>query len=272
MEEKTKVGIIGLGLIGGSIFKALCALNYDVFATTRSATTIEQAKKYSPNVSSDMSILKDCGVIFVCTHMNKTEGVLAQLATILSPETIVTDVCSLKRFISRRTYNYKFIPSHPMAGTEFNGFDYSFETLFEKAKWVVTPLEKTNEADVKTLTNIIKDLKAEPVITNAKEHDEAVALISHMPMLIAQALFKTAQGNDLALKLASSGFRDMTRLALSNEEMANDMVHLNSDNIQEALLKLYASVGELLDKNYLEQIKEIKKQREVMYDDGKNVL
>jgi len=272
MDKNLKIGVIGLGLIGGSIFKALCALKYDVFAATRSESTIEKAKQYSPNVSRDTAILKDCDVVFVCTHMNKTEGVLAQLAMILQPTAIVTDVCSLKRFISKRTYNFKFIPSHPMAGTEFNGFEYSLEDLFEKAKWVVTPPENTADADINKLTDIIKDLKAEPIITSPNEHDEAVALVSHMPMLIAQALFKTAQENDLALKLASSGFRDMTRLALSNEEMANDMVHLNSDNIQNVLLKLYSCVGELLDKDYLEQIKELKTKRQSMYVDGKNIL
>lgn len=272
MNKDLKIGVIGLGLIGGSIFKALSKLEYDVYGSSRSASTIEAAKKYSPNVSSDFSILKDCDVIFVCTHMNKTEGVLAQLAMILPSTAIVSDVCSLKRFISKRTYNYKFIPSHPMAGTEFTGFEYSFETLFEKAKWVLTPPASMDKSDVDKLVELVEAMGAVPVFATPAEHDEAVALISHMPMLISQALFKTAQGNNLALKLASSGFRDMTRLALSNEEMANDMVHLNSDNIQEVLLRLYSSVGDLLDKDYLTQIKQIKTERESMYVDGKNVL
>jgi len=93
-----------------------------------------------------------------------------------------------------------------------------------------------------------------------------------MPMLIAQAIFKTAQNNALALKLAASGFRDMTRLALSNEEMAKYMINLNADNIQNSLLKLYSSVGELLSENYPTQIKPIKIQRENMYINGKNIL
>lgn len=272
MNRDLKIGVIGLGLIGGSIFKALCSLKYDVYASSRSDSTIAEAQKYSQNVSKDLGSLKDCDVIFVCTHMNKTEGVLAQLAMMLPPTAIVTDVCSLKRFISKRNYNYKFIPSHPMAGTEFTGFDHSFETLFEKAKWVLTPPQTVDSSDVEKLTELIKAMGATPVLATPAEHDEAVALISHMPLLISQALFKTAQGNKLALKLASSGFRDMTRLALSNEEMANDMINLNSDNIQNSLLKLYSSIGNLLESDYLNKVEQIKRDRDAMYVDGKNVL
>jgi prephenate dehydrogenase len=84
-------------------------------------------------------------------------------------------------------------------------------------------------------------------------------------MVISQAIFKTAQDNELALDIASSGFRDMTRLAMSNTEMANDMVQMNSENIQTSILKLYKSIGDLTNSNYLEQIKEIKQNRQSMF-------
>jgi len=122
------------------------------------------------------------------------------------------------------------------------------------------------------LENVITDLKAEIVYTTAVEHDKAVALISHMPMVVAQALYKSVEGNELARKLASSGFRDMTRLALSSVDMADDMVSLNSKNIQDAILKLYSSLGDLTKSDYKVQIEEIKSSREKMYKDGKNVL
>ena len=86
-----------------------------------------------------------------------------------------------------------------------------------------------------------------------------------MPMLISQALFKTAQENKLALEIASSGFRDMTRLAMSNPEMANDMINMNADNIQMSILKLYKSIGDLTNSDYLEQINEIKLNRQSMF-------
>ena len=128
-------------------------------------------------------------------------------------------------------------------------------------KWVVTPVWGNDE----TLISIIEKLGATPVVTTPEKHDEAVALISHMPMLVAQAIFKTASDNELALEIASSGFRDMTRLAMSNVEMANDMILMNSENIQTSVLKLYKSIGDLTNSDYLSQIKEIKLNRQSMF-------
>lgn len=272
MDRNLKVGIVGLGLIGGSIFKALCALKCHVYGVSRSNQTIQKAKNYSKNVSKSLSDLKNCDVVFVCTPMRCTEKVLEQLNGILSPDTVVADVSSLKHFLCDKKYNYQFIPTHPLAGTEFAGFDYSFESLFQNSKWVLTPLKWTDSEDIKKLTDIIEVLGAKPIFADPKEHDEAVALISHMPMLVSQALFKTAKDNSLAMKLAASGFRDMTRLAMSNEEMAVDMINLNPQNIQKALLKLYANVGELLNNDYESQVKEIIKERQIMYINEKNIL
>lgn len=272
MDRNLKIGIVGLGLIGGSIFKALCALKCNVIGVSRSNQTIQQAKKYCENVSKSFESLKECDVIFVCTPMNNVNEVLDKLDKILPPSAIVSDVSSLKRFVCGKKRNYKLIPSHPMAGTEFAGFAYSFETLFQNAKWILTPCKNTDTNDIKKITDIIQVLGAIPVFTTPEEHDKAVALISHMPMLVSQALFKTAQSDNLALKIAASGFRDTTRLALSNEEMAKDMINLNSENIQAALLSLYSNIGELLNKDYASQIRAIKNKRETMYIDGRNIL
>ena len=248
-----KIGIIGLGLIGGSIFKDLKKLGYDVIGVSNSQT--------GENIFKDYSVLKDCEIVFVCSAMNKTLEILDRLESILPSQTVVTDVCSLKKFVCKKQRPYKFIPSHPMAGTEKKGFENSFEGMFKGAKWVITPVFGEDER----LINIIKEFGAVPVITTPDEHDNAVALISHMPMLISQAIFKTAQDNELALNIASSGFRDMTRLAMSNEEMANDMITMNAENIQNAVLKLYKSIGDLTNSDYLEQIKEIKLNRQKMF-------
>lgn len=248
-----KVGVIGLGLIGGSIFKDLKALGYDVAAVSQSQS--------GENIFKDYSVLKDCGIVFVCTAMNKTLAVLDELENFLSPETIVTDVCSLKGFVCKKPRPYRFVPSHPMAGTEHKGFENSFEGLFKGAKWVITPCFGNSSE----LVEIIKELGAIPVITTPEKHDEAAAMISHMPMLLAQALFLAASENPLAIEIASSGFRDMTRLALSNEEMACDMVSMNSENIENSILKLYKAMGELTSGNYPEIIAGIKTGRAKMF-------
>lgn len=249
----TKIGVIGLGLIGGSIFKDLKALGYDVIAVSKSQS--------GENIYKNYYVLKDCNLVFVCSPMNKTLSVLDELEEILNPETVVTDVCSLKEFVCCKKRPYKFVPSHPMAGTEHKGFENSFEGLFKGAKWVITPCF----GESSELIDIIKKLGAEPVITTPEKHDEAAAMISHMPMVLAQGLFMAASENPLALEIASSGFRDMTRLALSNEEMAADMVSLNSRNIQNSILKLYKAMGELTSGDYPETISKIKEERAKMF-------
>lgn len=271
-----KIGIISLGLIGGSIFKCLVKKGYKVAACTRNNTAIEAAKKYTQEVSNDISIIKDCDVIFVCSPMSKTLEILDELESIVSPETIVADVCSLKEFVSKKKRPYIFIGSHPMAGTEFSGFEASSENMFEGAKWVITPEDAVSREAIDCLGKIIEDTGAKIIITDAKSHDKAVALISHMPMLVAQALMKTAMKNKdndrLALKLAASGFRDMTRLAMSNTQMAQDMVSMNSENITESLIELIETAKELLKDDYSLQIESIKLARKNMYDlNGNNI-
>ncbi|MCM1266025.1 MAG: prephenate dehydrogenase/arogenate dehydrogenase family protein [Candidatus Gastranaerophilales bacterium] len=259
----TKIGVVGLGLIGGSIFKDLNEHGYDVVGISQSQSDIK-------NVYSDYSYLKDCNLVFVCKEMGKTLETLDILNIYLNKDVIVADVCSLKEFVSVNKYNYKFIPSHPMAGTEFSGWNSAQKNLFKGAKWVITPIEKDYKPTI--LEDVIQKLGAEIVYTTPKEHDEAVALISHMPMVIAQALYKTAETNSLAMKLASSGFRDMTRLALSSIDMANDMVDMNALNIEKAILKLYENVGFLTKNDYRTTITAIKESRNNMYKDGKNIL
>ena len=256
-----KVGVVGLGLIGGSIFKDLISLGYDVVGISASQAGLID------NVYADYSCLKDCDLVFVCKEMSKTLSVLDELEEYLSAETVVSDVCSLKEFVSKKEYKYNFIPTHPMAGTEFSGWAASKEGLFRGAKWVITSDKKSD-----LLEKVITEMGAKIIITTPKEHDKAVAMISHMPMVVAQALYNAVKDNELAMKLASSGFRDMTRLALSSVDMAEDMVNMNSQNIEEALLKLYSSIGELTHGNYREEITDIKNQRDKMYKNGVNVL
>lgn len=245
-----KIGIIGLGLIGGSLFKDLTK-KYDVIAVSQSQNGDKIFKSYE--------VLKDRDLIFVCTPMNKTLSVLDELENYLSPDTVVTDVCSLKKFVSEKQRPYKFIPSHPMAGTEHKGFENSFEGLFKNAKWVITG-EKND-----LLLEIIDFVGATHIFTTAEKHDEAVAMISHMPMVIAQGLMLAAKENPLALEIASSGFRDMTRLAMSNEDMANDMVTMNHKNIEQSILKLYKAIGELTNSDYPKTIAELKNIRSKMF-------
>lgn len=253
-----KIGVVGLGLIGGSIFKCL-AEKYEVIG-------VQPSPQPSPRerglVTDDLSELKTCNIVFVCTPMNKTLEILDELETILPTTTIVADVCSLKTFVSKKHYSYRFIPSHPMAGTEHSGWENSFSELFQGAKWVVTP----SDGDVpELLEKVINELGAQIIITTPEEHDKAVALISNLPLLVAQALCVNIKDNKLAQVLASSGFRDTTRLALSNPEMASDMVEYNRDNIKSAMNSFMDALTLLPDNNYASNAIKIKDFRKILY-------
>lgn len=267
-----KIGIISLGLIGGSLFKCLARTQHELFAVTRNQETINKALKYTNNVSDDINILKNCEIVFVASPINKTLEILDKLEKVVNKNCIVLDCASVKEFVMKKERPYKFIGSHPMAGTQFSGFDAAFKELFEGAKWVLTPKNATEE-DINKAESIIKSTGAEIIIAEAKEHDHAVALISHMPLLLAQALFNSAKDNKLALKLASSGFRDMTRLATSNLEMAEDMREYNDKNIAKALDMLASSINELKNTKDSEIFTDIKSMRSSMYSsEGKNIF
>ncbi|MDD3237398.1 MAG: prephenate dehydrogenase/arogenate dehydrogenase family protein [Candidatus Gastranaerophilales bacterium] len=268
-----KIGIVALGLIGGSLLKALYKYNIEMTVVTRNNESLDKAKKYADIVSSDYEVLKNCNIVFVCTPISKTLETLDLLENILPKSAIVCDVASVKEFVMAKTRPYKFIGTHPMAGTEHSGFEYSFDGLFEGAKWVITPQKNVSQDDIAELRKIIELTGANIIEADAKSHDEAVALISHMPMLVAQSIFKAAEGNELALKLAASGFRDTTRLAMSNAQMAQDMMNFNGNNIQKACEKMVVSLNQLNNDNYKFLIEKIKTAREKMYSpEGKNII
>lgn len=265
-----KIGIIGLGLIGGSIFKSLTDGGHDLYVVTRNAETLRKIGNQVEACSHDYSILSECDVVFVCTPIGKIPETLDKLEGIVSENCIVTDVASVKEFVTKKKRPYKFIPSHPMAGTENSGYDASFKELFEGAKWVVTPYDYS---DTRILESLIKELGATPILANPKEHDQAVAMISHFPMYAAQCLYASFKDNQLAMKLASSGFRDTTRLAMTDLTLACDMLNFNQKNIDEAQQKFIKTLDELKIGNYLEKITEISQSRRNMYNsEGKNIL
>ncbi len=267
-----RIGIVSLGLIGGSLLKSLTNKGFELYAVTRNKDTITLANDYCTDISDNLSILCNCDLIFVCSPMSKTVEILDKLESVVSKDAIVCDVCSLKQFVMEKSRPYNFVGTHPMAGTEHCGFEHSFETLFNDAKWVLTPAGNVSSDITNIVESVISSLGAIPVVMSPSEHDRAVALISHMPMVVSQALVSSIIDNNVAKQLAASGFRDTTRLALSNLEMANDMVTLNNENIRDALALFINNVQDLLNSNYKEKIEEIKNYRAEMYNsDGKNI-
>lgn len=264
-NEKLKIGIYGLGLIGGSILKALHNLDkYELYAVSKSSYML--ASDVADKASDDISILKDCDVVFVCTKMRKAKQVLKALEDIVRPDAIVSDVCSIKGFL-KGEYKFNFISSHPMAGTEKSGYKNSSADMFKSAKWIIA---KDNEI----LTTLIKEMGAKPLILDADTHDNYAAQISHLPMLIAMALFNSA--DDEARIIGSSGFRDTTRLSMTNPDLASDMLTLNRKNIEEAFKVFVIELERIIEsdeENFRKLVEKIAKKRLEMYDsNGKNAL
>lgn len=287
---KPVVGVVGLGLIGGSILKGLKKQGYKLIAVSRTETSIETAKglNLADTYSTNMDCLKNADVVFVCAPISKTIETIEKVAEHTKPTAIIADVASLKGFIVdyfNDKSNIKFIGTHPMAGTEFKGIENSPEELYVEAKWVITPTQNTDKEDINTIKLIIEDIKAIPIIAEADEHDKAVSLISHFPLLVSQSLFGTVQNHsdksvkNLAFKLAASGFRDTTRIAATNIELAKDMEIHNKKNVLESLenfKKYIDDIKNLLESNeeaFIDTISEIAEHRNKLYSkDGKNIF
>lgn len=273
-KSSLKIGVIGLGLIGGSILKSLHSKGYSLIGVSKSSH--KEALAFCDVSSPDINSVKECDVVFVCTKMSETLKTLDTLENIVSKNCIVTDVSSLKRFVNFDANGkeiirpYKFIGSHPMAGTEFSGFNSSFKELFFGAKWILN-------AKCGILENLIIEMGAKPVIMPPLDHDKFACLISHLPMLVSTALFKTVLDEDKeALTIASSGFRDTTRLSLTDGALASDMLELNFDNFDILIEVFIQNLRELKNMPKMEFIKvlnSIQIIRKSMYDkDGKNTL
>lgn len=260
-----KVGIIGLGLIGASILKGLYDKDYELFCYSKSSH--KKALNYCKNSSCDIKVISNCDIIFVCSKASETLEILDKLNEFLSKKATVVDVCSIKSQLLNKKYNYNFILSHPMAGSEKNGFEAGNAELFKNCRWLI---EKKN----KTLEEIISTLGAKPTKIDMKEHDKLTAQISHLPTILSFLLFRSADKN--ALKIASSGFRDTTRLAMTNSDLALSMFKENNENILNAFNKLIEELNclkNLSDDEKIKLFKELAQKRAKMYDDlGKNTL
>ncbi len=261
-----KIGVIGLGLIGGSILKALALTRgYELYAVSHSS--FKYASDFAKIASDNLEAVRDCDIIFVCNEMSKILETLDKLEALVREDAIVCDVASLKGFVSDIKRPYKFIGTHPMAGSEKSGFSASTPDLFKGAKWVIT---KPND----TLESVIKAMGAAPVLMGPEEHDFAAAQISHLPMFLAFGLCKAIENNSTAKTLASSGFRDTTRLALTNSTLAFDMLQLNAQNIDRALEMVINELTNLKNLSYNEKIRTletISEKRRNLYDEnGRN--
>ena len=249
------IGIVGLGLIGGSIGLKLQTLNHIIYGVTNNNLNKKKAinRKLANVVSCDLSILKECSLIILALPIKDLIHPSKELISKIPKEAIVTDVGSIKEPIINtwEKIHPLFIGSHPMAGTEEKGVDSGFECLLEKAKWIITPTAKTNSNSIRILSNLINSMQCEVCKASPKEHDEAVSLISHLPIFVASSLIKTANTDktnsllNLSQKLAASGYADSTRVGGGNPNLGLDLAINNKTNILNAIQKFKNNFNEL---------------------------
>ncbi len=227
-------GIIGLGLIGGSLAKALKRrAGVPVYGLDRDPTVIRTALDEGMldagavlpgqlSADTDASrLLAGCRVVFICTPAATVAGLAAQVADVCPG--LITDVASVKQPIMDAVHVGRFIGGHPMAGSEKQGYAHSSESLLENAVYVLC-LQPDSDLPVRLvqeLEELIRRIGATPLRLNAAEHDRAVATVSHLPHVAAAALSLLAAETDHGslARLAAGGFRDITRIASSDSAL-----------------------------------------------------
>lgn len=239
----THVAIIGLGLIGGSLARAL-APHAAVKAVELNPATLKRAPEFGIDATKDLaSAVSTADLVVVATPLGTFETVFKQVAAHLKDGAVVVDVGSVKQTAVALGQRYfpagAFVGGHPMAGTEQAGLVASDPDLFHGKTFVLTPTDDAERQAAERVREVFAPLGMEWVEMPPDTHDMAVAFTSHMPLLMAAATARIAQGAirevpDLP-KLASSGFRDTTRLAMTNPVLGRDICSQNKDAILHAI-------------------------------------
>jgi prephenate dehydrogenase len=248
LPMKEKIGFIGLGLIGGSIAKAIrtYAPEYEMVAYDTSKETLHLAVQEGiidiATTSIDASF-SDCRYVFLCAPVGWNTTYLKEIKQWISPSCILTDVGSVKGTIHeevrRLGLEQQFIGGHPMAGAEKSGYEYSKTILIENAYYVMTPSKGVPKEKVEAYRTFLSRLKAIPIVMEEGQHDVVTGVISHLPHLLASTLVTFVKEQDGAeeymKQLAAGGFKDLTRIASSSPIMWQQICLNNDRNLSEIL-------------------------------------
>ena len=268
MENNTykKVGFLGLGLIGGSIAKAIKKYHPDIrlIANASSESTVFTA--YSDGIIENstrlpLSEFSSCDIVFLCAPVDVNQIFMKELSAVLSRDTLLTDVGSVKSPITKAFemsgLSCSFIGGHPMTGKEKGGYYNSDPILLENAYYVLTPSSRSDEETLNEFSSFIKSLGSNTVLMDTATHDRSVAAVSHVPHIIASSLVRLLINNDDKdehMKLiAAGGFRDITRIASSDPNLWKTIFLENRDAVLSILDNFSFEISEyrkaLIDSN-----------------------
>jgi len=249
-SRRRSVAIIGLGLIGGSLARALKGKGWRVVGQDRPSVLRAAVRARAIDVAarSLAEAVAGADVVVLAASPRTNRRLLAAAARAARPDAVLTDVGSVKRAIcaeARRRRLARFVGGHPMAGRERSGFGASTEGLFRGRGWILTPEEATAPEAVRRLGRLVRDVGARPIVMAPGEHDRVVAFLSHVPQVLAWALLAAARSDRVAarrLAVAGPAFRDMTRLAKSPRPLWREILRENAPEVRRALSALRAAL------------------------------
>lgn len=232
-----RVGVVGLGAIGTSIGMALSSAGYDCWGYDVSVDHVKTAESrgaVSRTVTS-LTGLAECNAIFICVP----PGSVLAVARILREASgaVLIDVASAKGYLARELDDPRFVPSHPMRGSNLSGPAAAATAVFSRAPWVITPLSCTSKPAIELARRLIAATGAVLVFLDAQRHDRICARISHLPHIVSSAAVLTAFAADAACaaSLAGGSFRDVTRVATGNPALWEDITINNKEEIVKCL-------------------------------------
>jgi cyclohexadieny/prephenate dehydrogenase len=255
-----KIALIGIGLIGSSLARAIRqkGLAREIAISTRSTETLEAARKLGLGDSystSSAEAVTDADLVIVSVPVGASGAVAAEIAGSLKRGATLTDVGSTKASVIAQMEPHvpdgvHFIPGHPLAGTEHSGPEAGFAELFENKWCIFTPLPGTDEAALKRLARFWEACGSHVDTMDKDHHDKVLAIVSHLPHIIAYNIVGTADDLETVtesevIKYSASGFRDFTRLASSDPTMWRDVCLHNRDAILEMLSRFSEDLASL---------------------------
>jgi len=262
-------GFIGLGLIGGSIARALkervedvFIIGYDIYPEGLMAALEDQVVDVVCDHIDEQ--FGSCDYVFLCAPVQKNAENLKAVSKYLDSRCIITDVGSVKTQIHEQVkelgLDAQFIGGHPMTGSERVGYINSKALLLENAYYILTPTDKVSKEQVDGYKQLVLQMGAIPLILNHKQHDYVTAAVSHLPHVIASSLVNLVRDSDseegIMKMIAAGGFKDITRIASSSAAMWQQICLTNTGNILS-----------LLD-DYITSLQQMKRLLEAHEEDG----
>ena len=255
-----KVCIIGCGLIGSSIARAIKKNNLSNKIVSSNRSEITNKKVIKLNIVDDSSadtkkMVRESDLVIIATPLSSYKDVILKMKNSLKNGAILTDVGSVKKkaisLIEKNIpKNISWISSHPIAGTEESGPDSGFADLFKNRWCILTPSKQTKKQDVKLLELFWKKIGSRVDIMDAKQHDYILSITSHIPHLIAYNIVNTTlnvkkKKNRDVIKYSAGGLRDFTRIAASNPIMWRDIFIQNRENTSKMIDKFIENLKDL---------------------------